>query len=110
MRAVEAELDDRSGLSSRPLAPDVSGFLGILTRIGRVEAEGSNHDTLRAVPKDFDTMAAHGPEAAILVVKNRERAHDMLEAVNDPPEGEPRVEKEYNAIRRRRSGLSTRGS
>ena len=61
-----------------------------------VEAERSNHDTLRAVPKDFDKMAAHNPEAAIWVVKNREGAHDVLEALNDPPEGEPRVEKEYS--------------
>ena len=61
-----------------------------------VEAERSNHDTLRAVPKDFDKMAAHDPEAAIWVVKNREGAHDLLEALNDPPEGEPRVEKEYS--------------
>jgi hypothetical protein len=30
------------------------------------------------------------------VVKNREGAHDVLEALNDPPEGEPRVEKEYS--------------
>ena len=41
-------------------------------------------------------MAAHDPEAAIWVVKNREGAHDVLEALNDPPEGEPRVEKEYS--------------
>ena len=61
-----------------------------------VEAERSNHDTLRAVPKDFDKMAAHDPEAAIWVVKNREGAHDVLEALNDPPEGKPRVEKEYS--------------
>ena len=61
-----------------------------------VEAERSNHDTLRAVPKDFDKMAAHDPGAAIWVVKNHEGAHDVLEALNDPPEGEPRVEKEYS--------------
>ena len=61
-----------------------------------VEAEWSNHDTLRAVPKDFDKMAAHDSEAAIWVVKNRKGAHDVLEALNDSPESRPRVEKEYS--------------
>lgn len=61
-----------------------------------VEAERSNHDTLRAVPEDFDKMAAHEPEAAIWVVKNRDGAHDVLNALNDPPEGEVRVEKTYS--------------
>ncbi len=61
-----------------------------------VEAERSNHDTLRAVPDDFDKMAAHEPEAAIWVVKNRDGAHDALDALNDPPEGEVRVERTYS--------------
>ncbi|QLD87440.1 ATP-binding protein [Natronomonas halophila] len=61
-----------------------------------MEAERSNHDTLRAVPEDYDKMANHDPEAAIWVVKNRDGAHDVLDALNNPPEGEARVEKEYS--------------
>jgi len=60
------------------------------------EAERSNHDTLRAVPEDYDKMASHDPEAAIWLVKNRDGGHDVLDALNDPPEGEVRVEKEYS--------------
>ena len=63
---------------------------------GAVEAERSNNDTLRAVPKDFDKMAAHDPEAAVWVVKNRDGAHDVLQALNNPSEGNSRVEKEYS--------------
>lgn len=61
-----------------------------------LEAERSNHDTLRAVPDDYDKMAACDPEAAIWIVKNRDAAHDVLDALNDPPEGPTRVEKEYS--------------
>lgn len=61
-----------------------------------LEAERSNHDLLRAVPEDYDKMAAHEPEAAIWLVKNREAAHDVLDALNDPPEGPTRVEKSYS--------------
>ena len=61
-----------------------------------VEAERSNHDTRQAVPDDFDKMAAEDPEEAIWIVKNRDGAHDVLEALNDPPGGEPRVEKTYS--------------
>lgn len=61
-----------------------------------LEAERSNHDTLRAVPEDYDKMARHDPEAAIWIVKNRDGGHDVLDALNDPPAGEVRVEKEYS--------------
>lgn len=61
-----------------------------------LEAERSNHDTLRAVPEDYDKMAALDPEAAIWLVENRDGAHDVLGALNDPPAGPPRVEKTYN--------------
>ena len=61
-----------------------------------VEAERSNHDTLRAVPEDYDKMADFELEDAIWIVKNRDGAHDVLEALNDPPTGEVRVEKTYS--------------
>ncbi|NHN47985.1 ATP-binding protein [Halostella sp. JP-L12] len=61
-----------------------------------VEAERVNHDTRRAVPDDFDKIADCDPDEAIWVVTTRQEAHDVLEALNDPLEGEPRVEKTYS--------------
>ncbi|MCQ4334427.1 hypothetical protein KM295_13265 [Natronomonas sp. F2-12] len=61
-----------------------------------LEAERSNHDTREAVPEDFDKMAAQEPEAAIWIVNNRDAAHDVLEALNEPLDGDPRVEKTYS--------------
>ncbi|MUV85161.1 ATP-binding protein [Natronomonas sp. CBA1123] len=61
-----------------------------------LEAELSNNDTRRAVPSDFDTMAACDPNASIWVVKNRDGAHEVLQALNDPAEGDPRVQKTYS--------------
>jgi hypothetical protein len=62
-----------------------------------VEAERINHDVTRAVPEDYDKMAACDPEEAIWVVLSQADGHDILEALNDPPEGEPRVEKTYSS-------------
>ena len=61
-----------------------------------VEAERVNHDIKRAVPEDFDKMAACEPEEVIWIVMSRQAGHDVLAALNDPPEGEPRVEKNYS--------------
>jgi len=61
-----------------------------------LEAERSNHDSRRAVPSDYDKMATHEPEAAIWVVKNRDGAHNVLSALNEPLEGDPRVDKTYS--------------
>ena len=58
-----------------------------------LEAERSNHDTLRAVPDDYDKMAGVDPEAAIWIVENHDGGHDVLKALNEPAHGEPRVEK-----------------
>jgi hypothetical protein len=41
-------------------------------------------------------MAAHDPVAAIWVVLNRDAAHDLLQALNDPIDDDPRVEKTYS--------------
>jgi hypothetical protein len=61
-----------------------------------LEAERVNHDINEAVPADYDKMAACDPEAAVWLAKSRQKAHDILEALNDPPEGKPRVEKTYS--------------
>ncbi|WP_324665359.1 ATP-binding protein [Haloarcula sediminis] len=60
-----------------------------------LEAERVNHDLRRAVPEDFDKMAACDPDEAIWVTMSHSEAHRMLGALNDPLEGEPRVEKTY---------------
>ena len=60
-----------------------------------LEAERVNHDLRRAVPEDFDKMAACDPDEAIWVTMSHSEAHRVLGALNDPLEGEPRVEKTY---------------
>ena len=63
--------------------------------VAGLEAERMNNDLARAVPDDYDKLAAQDPAAAIWIVKNREAAHEILSALNTPPDGEPRVEKTY---------------
>ena len=60
-----------------------------------VEAERVNNDIARAVPDDYDKMAAADPDEAIWVVMTIDDAHDVLEALNNPLDGSPRVEKSY---------------
>ncbi|MDS0260558.1 TraM recognition domain-containing protein [Haloarcula sp. S1CR25-12] len=60
-----------------------------------LEAERVNHDLRRAVPEDFDKMAVCDPDEAIWVTMSHSEAHRVLGALNDPLEGEPRVEKTY---------------
>ncbi|WP_276278635.1 hypothetical protein [Haloarcula regularis] len=61
-----------------------------------LEAERINHDLRRAVPEDFDKMAVCDPDEAIWVTMSHSEAHRVLQALNDPLEGEPRVEKTYS--------------
>ncbi|MGN8214536.1 type IV secretory system conjugative DNA transfer family protein [Halococcus salifodinae] len=61
-----------------------------------VEAERSNNDKGSAVPTDFDKMAATGCEDAIWVVMSRSDGHDVLAALNDPKDGNQRVEDTYS--------------
>ncbi|MFC4407226.1 hypothetical protein [Haloarchaeobius iranensis] len=60
------------------------------------EAERINHDIHRAVPEDFDKMADCDVEDTIWFVTNRSAGHEVLSVLNDPPEGDPRVEKTYS--------------
>ncbi|WP_225333329.1 ATP-binding protein [Halomicrobium urmianum] len=61
-----------------------------------VEVERVNNDYHRAVPEDYDKLAACEPEEAIWIVMTQSAGHDVLGALNDPIEGEPRVEKTYS--------------
>jgi len=60
-----------------------------------LEAERINHDARRAIPEDFDKMAACNPEESIWVTMSHSEAHTVLQALNDPLEGDPRIEKTY---------------
>jgi len=51
-----------------------------------------NNDIHRAVPDDFDKMAACEPDEAIWIVMSRKDGHEVLSALNDPLPGGPRVE------------------
>ncbi|MFP8958958.1 hypothetical protein ACLI4Y_19860 [Natrialbaceae archaeon A-CW3] len=59
------------------------------------EVERINNDIHRAVPDDFDKMASVEPEEAIWIVMKQADAHKVLSALNNPPEGPPRVTKTY---------------
>jgi hypothetical protein len=60
-----------------------------------VEMERINHDLRTAAPDDYDKMAACEPEKAIWVVMSHAEGHEVLAALNDPADGEPRVTKTY---------------
>jgi hypothetical protein len=61
-----------------------------------IEAERVNNDTREAVPADYDKLAACAPDEAVWVVTGRQDAHDVLQALNDPLDGEPRVTTTYS--------------
>jgi hypothetical protein len=82
------DLDDRHRLDLAGLDEDGEVVVA-------VEAERINNDVARAVPEDFDKMAACDPDEAIWVVMKQADGHAVLQALNDPIEGEPRVEKTY---------------
>lgn len=60
-----------------------------------VEVERVNNDVYEAAPADYDKIAACDVEEAIWVVMTQSAGHTVLEALNDPPHGVPRVEKSY---------------
>jgi hypothetical protein len=60
-----------------------------------VEVERVNHDVRRAAPADFDKMADCGAQAAIWIVMTQRDGHTVLQALNDPLDGPPRVQKTY---------------
>jgi hypothetical protein len=74
---------------------DVAGLDADGEVVVAFEAERINHDVHRAVPEDFDKMAACGVEEAIWGVLTQDAGHRVLSVLNNPPEGEPRVEKTY---------------
>ncbi|QCJ45873.1 ATP-binding protein [Haloprofundus sp. MHR1] len=82
------DIDDRRRL-------DIAGLGADGTIVVAVEAERVNHDIRRAVPEDFDKIADCNVDDAIWVVMTQSAGHAVLQALNDPLEGDPRVEKTY---------------
>jgi hypothetical protein len=64
--------------------------------VAAVEVERLNHDYPEAVLDDFDKIAACDVDEAIWIVMSRRAGHELLEALNHPVRGPPRVEKEYS--------------
>ena len=64
--------------------------------VAAVEAERINNDRGEAIPHDFDKMAACDPEQAWWLVKTRADGHQLLHALHDPPDGDPRVPQTYS--------------
>ncbi|WP_254807888.1 hypothetical protein [Natronosalvus amylolyticus] len=74
---------------------DLAGVDGDGEIVITAEVERINNDVHRAVPADFDKMAACEPEEAIWIVMKQADGHKVLSALNNPPEGPPRVTKTY---------------
>ncbi|WP_135303730.1 type IV secretory system conjugative DNA transfer family protein [Haloarcula amylovorans] len=74
---------------------DAVGLDGEGRVVVTLEAERINHDLRRAVPEDYDKMAACDPDEAVWITMSHSEAHRVLRALNDPLEGDPRVEKTY---------------
>jgi hypothetical protein len=74
---------------------DIAGIDADGEIVVAVEVERLNHDYRRAVLEDFDKMAACDVAEAIWIVMTQDDAHELLEVLNDPVDGDPRVEKTY---------------
>lgn len=64
--------------------------------VAALEAERINNSSGEAIPGDFDKMAACDSDAVWWLVKTRGDGHQMLRALADPPDGEPRVPRTYS--------------
>ncbi|WP_135365010.1 ATP-binding protein [Halosimplex halophilum] len=61
-----------------------------------IEAERVNHDVAEAAVTDFDKMAACDPDDALWVVTSQSDAVDIMEALHDPSDGDPRIDRTYS--------------
>jgi hypothetical protein len=82
------DIDERRRLDIAAL--DAAGDVVVAVEVERV-----NHDVRRAAPADFDKMVDCGAQEAIWIVMTQRDGHTVLEALNDPLEGKPRVQKTY---------------
>lgn len=56
-----------------------------------VEVERINRDLRRAAPEDYEKVVACDPEEAPWVAMSNSEGHEILAALRDPLEGEPRL-------------------
>lgn len=75
---------------------DVAGLDDAGGIVVAVEVERINHDLRRAAPADFDKMAACEPKEALWVAMTHAQAREVLDALRDPLDGEPRVTRGYS--------------
>lgn len=75
---------------------DVAGLDGDGNVVVAIEVERVNNDLKTAAPDDFDKIAACDPDEAIWIVMTRSAGHEVLAALNDPAEGDPRIKKTYS--------------
>ncbi|GAA0275844.1 type IV secretory system conjugative DNA transfer family protein [Halobacterium noricense] len=66
------------------------------TIVATLEAERINNDRSEAIPRDFDQMAACNPDQAWWLVKTRSDAANLLRALHNPPDDDPRVPRTYS--------------
>ncbi|WP_255150099.1 hypothetical protein [Halorarius halobius] len=96
---VQAYYDLESGNSTEPGSAERLDLAG-LDADGEIvvtgEVERINHDVAEAVPEDFDKMASCDPEEAIWIVLSHSAGREVVEALNDPPDGEPRLDTSYS--------------
>ena len=91
---VEAVRYHEPGSDGRRL--DAAGLDADGNVVVAAEAERSTNDLAEGAPSDFDTMADCEPEEALWLVEHGDVGHEVLAALNDPADGEPRVEKTYS--------------
>jgi len=60
-----------------------------------LEAERINNDLRDATPADYDKMAQCDPDEAIWIAMGRDGAHKIIDALNNPKDGDPRIQKTY---------------
>jgi hypothetical protein len=75
---------------------DVVGLDGEGEVVLTIEAERVNHDVAEAAVTDFDKMAACEPDDALWVVTSQSDAVDIMEALHDPSDGDPRIDRTYS--------------
>jgi len=90
----EAAADAANDFERRRL--DVVGLDDEGEIVVTVEVERINHDTRRAVPDDYDKMAACEPVEALWVAMSTSEAHEIIQALHDPLEGDARIQKTYS--------------
>lgn len=61
-----------------------------------IEAERIDNNPRRSIPGDYDKLARLDLTRAIWLVMSREGGHEVLNALREPLEGGPRIEKSYS--------------